>query len=43
MFYDVPNAEKWQPMQFVASIYDRFWWIGLILEVDWTDSRGGLG
>ena len=34
MFHDIFDAEKWQPMQFVASIYDGFWWIGLILELD---------
>ena len=26
----IPGAIKWQPTQFVACMYDGFWWTGLI-------------
>ena len=34
VFHDIPDAEKWQQMQFVNSKYDGFLWIGLILGLD---------
>ena len=34
VFKNVPDAIKWQPMQFVACMYDGFWWTGLIEELD---------
>ena len=34
VFKNVPDAIKWQPMQFVACMYGGFWWIGLIEELD---------
>ena len=34
VFRNILDEVKWQPMQFVACIYDGFWWIGLILELN---------
>ena len=34
LFGNVPDVIEWQPMQFVACMYDGFWWIGMIEELD---------
>ena len=34
VFRKVSNVVKWQPMQFVACMYEGFWWIGLIEQLD---------